>query len=171
MGAAIINDISSLQFDPKMAEVVRHFDAGIVLMHMRGEPATMHLQEESEDILSEIKNDLKKSVRRAVESGISHDRIIIDPGIGFGKNARENLQILNRLTFLNELDIPILVGPSRKRFIGRILGVPKNDRLLGTAAASAAAVMNGAHILRVHDVAEIKQISRMIDAIGTESTD
>jgi dihydropteroate synthase len=165
----IINDISSLRFDPKMAEVVRQFGAGIVLMHMRGEPTSMHLLNESPDILSEVYADLNESVRMAIESGISRDRIMVDPGIGFGKNTRENLQILGQLSFLNQLELPILVGPSRKRFIGQILDLPEKDRILGTAAASAVAIVRGANVLRVHDIQEIKQISTMVDAIEKES--
>lgn len=168
-GASIINDISSLRFDPNLAEVVRRFDAGIVLMHMRGEPASMHLLNESDDILSEVSDDLQKAVQTAESSGISRDKIMIDPGLGFGKNTNENLRILNRLSFLEDLDLPILIGPSRKRFIGHVLNRSESDRLLGTGAACAAALIRGAHVLRVHDIEEIKQVSLMIDAIEIES--
>jgi len=168
-GASIVNDISALQFDPEMGDVVRRFNAGIVLMHMRGEPGTMHLLEASRNILEEVMRDLGKAIEKARDSGIPRDRIMVDPGIGFGKNTRENLQILNRLSMLESFDLPILVGPSRKSFIGRILKRQENDRLFGTAAASAAAILHGAHALRIHDVAEIRQVSDVIDAIETES--
>jgi dihydropteroate synthase len=168
LGADIVNDISALRFDERMAAVVAGFEAGVVLMQMRGSPATMHRLPSSSDIVGEVCRDLQVAVDKAASADIGHDRILLDPGIGFGKNAEENLVVMNRLTGLAGLRLPILVGPSRKSFIGRILDRPVHDRLLGTAAASAVCIFRGAHILRVHDVEEIGQVARVVDAILAE---
>lgn len=167
-GADIINDISSLRFDSRMAEVVGRSDAGIILMHSRGTVSELHSLPPSADILGDLVKDLQMAVYKAFKTGISRDRMILDPGLGFGKNTAENLRILNRLSVLAELKLPILVGPSRKRFIGEVLNLPVSDRLLGTVAASVAAVANGAHIIRVHDVKEVRQALAIIDSISTE---
>jgi dihydropteroate synthase len=168
LGADIVNDISALRFDARMAAVVAEFRAGVVLMQMRGTPASMHRLSPSRDILSEVRRDLQVAVDKATSAGIARDRMLLDPGIGFGKNAAENLVLLNRLTELAGLNLPILVGPSRKSFIGGILGRPVQDRLLGTAAASAVCILRGSHLLRVHDVGEIGQVARVVDAILAE---
>jgi dihydropteroate synthase len=168
LGADIVNDISALRFDARMATVAAEFRAGVVLMQMRGTPASMHRLSPSRDILSEVRRDLQVAVDKATSAGIARDRMLLDPGIGFGKNAAENLVLLNRLTELAGLNLPILVGPSRKSFIGGILGRPVQDRLLGTAAASAVCILRGSHLLRVHDVGEIGQVARVVDAILAE---
>ena len=128
----------------------------------------MHLLDPSPDIMSEVIEDLKFSVDKAVGFNVPRDRIIIDPGIGFGKNHDENLELLNRLSALEELDLPLLIGTSRKRFIGAILDKPVSERIYGTIASSVAALMMGAHILRVHDVAEVKEAVEVSDAIARE---
>ena len=130
-GADLINDISALRFDPRMAEVVAESRAGIVLMQMRGTPATMQRIPPSPDILSEVIDDLQVSLNQAHKSHIPHDRILLDPGIGFGKTVDDNLVLINRLPELARLDHPILVGPSRKRWIGAILDRPVGERLVG----------------------------------------
>jgi dihydropteroate synthase len=168
-GADIINDISALKHSPGMAETISRWNAGAILMHMRGEPSSMHLLEPSKDIMSEIIEDLKISVDKAVRSNVSRDRIIIDPGIGFGKNNQENLLLLNRLPLLEKLELPVMIGASRKRFIGAILDKPVSQRIYGTIASSVVAIMKGVHILRVHDVAEIKEAAEVSDAIARES--
>ncbi len=170
-GADIINDITALKSPNNMAECIRRWDAGVILMHMRGEPSSMHLLEPSEDIVREVTEGLQFSVDNAVSSGISRDKIIIDPGIGFGKNHRENLVLLNRLPELAELELPLLIGTSRKRFIGAALDKPVSERIYGTIASSVAAIMKGAHILRVHDVAEMKDAAKVADAVTLENLD
>ena len=170
-GADILNDITALRNSPDMAEVVSRWKAGVILMHMRGEPSSMHLMEPSGDIVSEVFEELQVSVDKAVRFNVSRDRIIIDPGIGFGKNHQENLILLNRLPVLAELGLPLLIGTSRKRFIGAILDRPVLQRSSGTIASSAAAILKGVHILRVHDVAEVKEAAKVVDAITLEKLD
>jgi dihydropteroate synthase len=165
----LVNDISALRFDPDMARVVARWQAGIVLMHCRGTPATMHQLPPSPNIFSEIRRDLQVALENAQEAGIRADGIILDPGLGFGKNTEENLRILNDLDFLEDFQLPVLVGPSRKRFLGEILETPVDKRLMGTAAVCAAAVLKGAHILRIHDVREIRQITKVVDSILSET--
>ncbi len=167
-GADIVNDISSLRFDPEMGGVARREKAGLVLMHMRGTPATMQTLPPSEDIIAEVVEGSRAAVSEAFKWGILRDRILLDPGIGFGKTAQDNLVLLNRLSFLDEFDLPVLVGPSRKSFLGTILNRPVQDRAMGTAAACSAAILRGAHVLRVHDVGPVRQISDVVDAILAE---
>lgn len=167
-GADIINDISALRHSPGMAETVSRFQAGLIVMHMRGNPSNMHLLEPSPDIMSEVIEELQISLDKAVRLKVSRDRIIVDPGIGFGKNHQENLLLLNRLPQLAELGFPLLVGTSRKRFIGAVLDRPVTERLSGTIASSVVAILNGAHILRVHDVAEMKEAAEVVDSITLE---
>lgn len=167
-GADIINDVSAFRFDPNMPAVVSRWGAGVVLMHLRGEPATMHQLPPSPDILVEIKSDLKNALQVSYKHQIRSDRILLDPGIGFGKTAEENLQILNRLSFLNLFQLPILVGTSRKSFLGKILKAPAEDRIFGTAASVAIAILRGAHVIRVHDVKEMRQVAEVSDAILSE---
>lgn len=168
-GADVINDISSFRFDPGITEVVAQSEAGVIVMHCRGTPATMHQLPPSADIIRDVCEGLQIAVNTAYKSGIDRDRIVVDPGIGFGKNAVENLQILNRLRFLGEMGLPLLVGPSRKRFIESVLGLPVDQRLVGTVASAVVAVLNGVHMLRVHDVAEVYQATQVTDAILSEA--
>ena len=167
-GADIVNDISAFRLDSEMPRVVKEWDAAVVLMHMRGTPQIMQELPSSEDILEEVQTDLQAAVSKASENGIPEESIIIDPGIGFGKTVEDNCRILNRLSFLESFDLPVLVGTSRKSFLGGILGIPAQDRIWGSAASVAVAIMRGAHIVRLHDVAEMNQVAQITDAIMTE---
>lgn len=169
-GADVVNDIRALRFDPEMAEVVARYQAGVVLMHMRGTPETMQVIPPSPDILTEVLDDLQVSVNQAHKCHIPHDRILLDPGIGFGKTVQDNLVLMNRLPELARLNLPILVGPSRKGWIGAILDRPVDDRVLGTAGACACCIMRGAHVLRVHDAEEVRQVTDIVDAILAEES-
>ncbi len=167
-GADIINDISSLRFDSRMASLAAQNEVPVILMHMKGTPQTMQVDPSYEDVLLEIKTFLKESIDRAIASGIKKEKIIIDPGIGFGKRLKDNLILINNLHVLEELDQPILVGVSRKSFIGTILDSPSQERLEGTIASAILSVIHGAHILRVHDVASVKKAVRVAEAIMNE---
>ena len=164
-GAAMVNDISALRSDPRMAEVVAESGAALVLMHMQGTPRTMQRRPEYRDLLEEIYDFLGERVEAARKAGIDPRRIIVDPGIGFGKTPRHNLVIMNRLGELRGLGRAILVGPSRKSFIGEVLGLPADQRIEGTAAAVAVAIARGAHLVRVHDVDQMSRVARMTDAM------
>ena len=162
-GAVIVNDISGLTYDPAMAEVIREFSAGVVLMHVLGKPKTMQDEPKYGDVVREVREFLAKQVGVAEQHGIEH--IIIDPGIGFGKTIQHNLELINRLDQFASVGCPVLVGPSRKSFIGKILDLPSDDRVEGTAAAVTACILHGANLLRVHDVKEMKRVSMVADAI------
>jgi dihydropteroate synthase len=164
-GADIINDISALRFDASMAAVVAAAGAGIVLMHMKGTPATMQNAPHYDDLLGEIGSFLAERIETAGAAGIPAERIIIDPGIGFGKTFGDNLALLNRLDAFQELGRPVCAGFSRKAFIGAILGLPAAERLEGTIAAAALCVGRGANILRVHDVEAVAKAARVAEAI------
>ncbi|MFH1353277.1 MAG: dihydropteroate synthase [bacterium] len=165
-GAAILNDISGLRFDERMAPLAAEFNVPVVLMHIRGTPENMQKGGIFyEDVIESIKVYLKKSIEIAVGAGIPQGMIIIDPGIGFGKTVEHNLVILKRLKELGELGKPVLIGTSRKSVIGEVLNLPAGERLEGTAATVAVAIANGADIVRVHDVKEMKRVAVMTDAI------
>jgi len=164
-GAALINDVTSLQNDPRLGELVASSGAGLILMHMRGTPATMHLLPPSPDILGELEAWAETAVERAKRSGVSCDKIILDPGIGFGKSAEQNVEILRNLNRLASFGYPVLVGTSRKSFIGAILNKSPADRIWGSGAAVAASIVFGAHVVRVHDVGPMRDIARVMDAI------
>lgn len=164
-GAALINDISALRFDARMGEVVAKSGAGLILMHMQGNPQTMQHAAQYTDVVEEVRQFLKTRLDAAKESGIPPERILLDPGIGFGKNCQHNVVLLARLDALLTLGRPLVVGVSRKAFIGKILGRPIDERLMGTAGAVAVAVMKGARMVRVHDVAPIRDVVKMIEAI------
>jgi dihydropteroate synthase len=166
-GASIINDISALRFDEAIADTITESGAGLILMHMRGEPSTMQKLAPSENIFAEICADMEIAVEKAVSRGVQRQQIIFDPGIGFGKTFEQNLAILNHLDRFVELDLPIMIGTSRKSFIGRITGRPANERIFGTAASVATAILRGAHMVRVHDVQEMVEVSRITDAIAS----
>jgi len=169
-GAAMVNDVSALRFDPAMGELVAKSGLPLVVMHMRGAPKTMQSGPIIyRDLMGEIRAFLTKALERARRAGIPEQRLIIDPGIGFGKTAEHNLMILKRLGELLSLGRPIMVGASRKAFIGKVLDLDVDKRLFGTAAAVAAAVLAGAHILRVHDVAPMRQVVAVAHAIYRES--
>jgi dihydropteroate synthase len=164
-GATMVNDISALRFDNDMARVVADAGVGVVLMHMKGVPRTMQRDPMYDDCLAEVYAFLSERVEAAVRAGIGPERIVVDPGIGFGKTAHDNLVILNRLGELRGLGKAVLVGPSRKSFIGAVLGLPADQRLEGTAAAVSLSVARGAHLVRVHDVKEMGRVAKMTDAM------
>jgi len=164
-GARMINDISALRFDPGMKKVAAEFGVPVVLMHIKGTPKEMQKDPDYDDVIAEIKEYLSESIRNAQEAGIDRKKMIIDPGIGFGKRIEDNLNILKNLKEFSILGCPILIGCSRKSFIGRVLDLPVEERLEGSLAALAAAVMNGADIVRVHDVKESRRVVSLIDAI------
>lgn len=164
-GANIINDITALRADKKMAQVIARSGAPVILMHMQGWPQTMQKKPVYKSVVGEIISFLKERIKKAVESGINFDKIIVDPGIGFGKTVEHNLEIFKRLKEFKILGRPILVGPSRKSVIGKILNLPLEERLEGTAALVAYSILNGAQIIRVHDVKEMIRVARMVEAI------
>lgn len=165
-GADIINDISGGTFDSQMLPTVASLGVPIVLMHIRGTPQTMQQFTDYQDLMGEIASFLANQITTATDLGIKPENIIIDPGIGFAKNYEQNLEILRQLHLLRSLNCPILVGASRKSFIGRILNQPDpKARVWGTAAACCAAIFNGADILRVHDVQEMRDVSLVADAL------
>jgi len=164
-GATMVNDVSALRFDPGMGPLVAEADLPIVLMHMKGTPRDMQVNPIYEDLIGEILAFLRKAVEEAESVGIRKELVIIDPGIGFGKSFDDNLRILRDLDAFSSLGQPIMVGTSNKAFIGHTLGLPPGSRDTGTVATVAAAVMNGANIVRVHNVKSAKETVRMIDAI------
>ncbi len=165
-GAAMINNIMGVNTDEQMARAAAAAGAVIALMHIKGVPKTMQDEPVYEDLLGEIIAALKKAVDAAQACGVESDRIIIDPGLGFGKTPRHNLEIIRRLSEFRALGKPVLIGPSRKAFIGATLGIKEpRERLIGTAAAVAMAAANGADIIRVHDVREMAQAVKLADAI------
>ncbi|MFQ6081923.1 MAG: dihydropteroate synthase [Candidatus Aminicenantia bacterium] len=164
-GAEIVNDISSFRFDSKIVSIVAERNVPLVLMHMKGAPKTMQINPVYENLLQEINSFLEERINKAVKNGVKREQIIIDPGIGFGKTWRDNLRIINELQFLEILDRPILIGPSRKSFIGQVLEEPEDKRLEGTIVSSIIALERGAHIVRVHDVAEVKKAVVMAESI------
>jgi len=164
-GASIVNDITALR-NHAMAKIASRYEAGVILMHMKGAPSTMQRKPVYGSILDEIIGYLDKAVERAESFGINKDKIIIDPGIGFGKTEADNLKIINNLKEFKVLGCPILVGTSRKSFIGRILNRALQERIFGTVASCVLAAKNGANILRVHDVSEVAQALRIADAVN-----
>jgi dihydropteroate synthase len=164
-GADIVNDITAFGYDADMPAIISSFGAGAVLMHMRGEPSTMQRSPEYKDIIAEIYAFLEKAVNTAERAGIPPGKIIVDPGIGFGKTGEHNLEIIRSLKEFKKLGKPLLIGTSRKSFLGEVTGKDVSGRVFGTAASVAACVMNGADIVRVHDVAEMKDVALVIDAI------
>ena len=163
-GAEIVNDISAMTADPGMPEVASRHDAVAVLMHMLGTPRTMQVDPVYEDVTAEVTAYLRGRIAAVASAGVR--RIIVDPGIGFGKKQGHNVTLLRELRKVVSLGVPVLVGPSRKSFIGTILNAPVELRMEGTAAAVAFAAMNGAHIVRVHDVRAMTRVVRVIDALA-----
>jgi dihydropteroate synthase len=169
-GAEILNDISGLKQDPRVAEVAARFGAPLILMHMRGTPRTMQKKPFARDVVRDVISGLRRSAEMAQRAGVRKSQIILDPGIGFGKSFAQNYELLARLPELSRLGYPLLVGTSRKGFLGATLArngkaLPADERIWGTAATVAASIFNGAHIVRVHDVAEMAQVSRVADAV------
>ena len=164
-GASIVNDITALRGDAGMAGLIAETGVSVILMHMKGDPQTMQDNPEYGDIMKEISAYLAESIYLAETAGIDPDRIAVDPGIGFGKKVGHNLEILKRLGELKSLGKPILVGTSRKSFIGALTGRAAGERVFGTAASVAVAIMNGADMVRVHDVGEMRDVAQVADAI------
>lgn len=155
LGAGMVNDISGLRNDPQMVEVVREFDVPVVIMHMKGTPKDMQVNPYYDDVIGEIKEFFRERLK------VRNKKVILDPGIGFGKRVEDNLEILRRLREFKEFGFPVLVGPSRKSFIGGLV----EDRIWGTAGAVSVAIMNGADIIRVHDVAQMRMVADIVDRI------
>jgi dihydropteroate synthase len=171
-GARIVNDISALRFDPRMVDVVRDTGAGVVLMHMQGAPQTMQQGPRYDDVVAEVRSFLAERIALAGSQGLKKSQIAVDPGIGFGKTVEHNLQLLARLGEFGSLGCPVVVGTSRKSFLGKVLAATgarraggADARLWGTAATVAWAVAQGARVVRVHDVAEMLDVVRMVEAI------
>lgn len=167
LGSSIVNDITGLRGDSAMPGVCARYEAGVIVMHMRGTPRTMQLDTTYTDLIGEIRTFLAESVSRAVHAGVSRNRIIVDPGIGFGKSFEQNYKLLGSLEKFRDLASGVLVGPSRKRFTGEFCGLPPEQRTFPTAAAVCIAALHGADIVRVHDPAEIRQVTDIIDRFRT----
>ena len=168
-GAAVVNDISA-GADPAMFEIVRDSGAGLILMHMKGEPKTMQEDPTYYDVVAEVRGFLGERVEAAVAAGIDRERLCIDPGIGFGKNLQHNLALLHDIGAFHHLDVAVMVGPSRKRFIGTLTGTEVDDRLEGTAGVVAWCAARGVDVVRVHDMKEMTRVVRVVDAIARASS-
>lgn len=177
-GAHILNDVWALRADPELASVAKKFNAPVILMHNRSNPATVEVREnlgnayigsEYADLIEDVKRELLMSVGIATKAGIEESHIILDPGIGFGKKREHNLELINRLGEIRALGYPVLLGPSRKSFIGFTLDLPADERVEGTAAAIAVGITRGADIIRVHDVKEMTRVAKMTDALVRKS--
>lgn len=164
-GASMVNDISALRFDPEMKKILAEYKVPLVLMHIKGTPKNMQDNPQYQNVMEEIRTYLEDSIKMAKKAGIEENKIIIDPGIGFGKTLEDNLKILKNLKEFASLGKPVLIGVSRKSFIGKILDLPAGQRLEGSLAALAVSIMNGANILRVHDIRESKRVARLVDSI------
>jgi len=169
-GAQIINDVSGLKSDPRIAEVAAHRRVPLILMHMRGEPKTMQAAGFAREVMKDVIHGLRRSVAIAQKAGVAKSQIVLDPGIGFGKSFAQNYELLQKLPQLAKLGYPLLVGTSRKGFLGATLArdgepAPPEERIWGTAATVTASILNGAHIVRVHDVAEMVQVARVADCL------
>ena len=177
-GAHILNDVWALRADPELAAVAKKFNVPVILMHNRSNPATVEVREnlgnayigsEYEDLIEDVKRELLMSVDIAKKAGIEESHIILDPGIGFGKKREHNLELINRLGEIRALGYPVLLGPSRKSFIGFTLDLPADQRVEGTAATIAVGITRGADIIRVHDVKEMTRVAKMTDALVRKS--
>ncbi|PKN70677.1 MAG: dihydropteroate synthase [Deltaproteobacteria bacterium HGW-Deltaproteobacteria-12] len=165
-GAEIVNDVSAFQHDKKMTQIVKKGRAAVIMMHMRGKPLNMQNGNLTySNLMGEIITFLRQSIEKAIFAGIEKESLVIDPGIGFGKTPEDNFRIINNLGELRTLGIPIMIGTSRKAFLGKITGGEPQERVEGTAATIAASIINGCHIIRVHDVAVMKKIAAVTDAI------
>ena len=176
-GAEILNDVSALRMDPRLADIARRARVPMILMHMRGTPRTMQRGPFARDVIRDVMSGLSGAVARARRAGLARSQLVLDPGIGFGKKHEQNFEILARLQELARLGCPIVVGTSRKAFLGKAMArsgerpVPADERLLGTAATVTASILGGAHIDRVHDVAEMVRVVRVVDQVVNGSTD
>ena len=174
-GAEIVNDISGLRTDPELARVAARHGAALILMHMRGTPRTMQRGPFARDVTRDVVSGLEQSIATARKYGVARSQIVIDPGIGFGKNHAQNYELLAKLPELTKLGYPLMIGTSRKGFLGATLAkngkpAPVEERIWATAATVTASILNGAHVVRVHDVAEMKQIALVTDALLSAST-
>ncbi len=167
-GAVIVNNIMGTKMEKSFLRMIRQYDAAIVLMHMRGTPRTMQHNSRYKNVVSEIIDSLKNSIENCLEIGIKSDKIIVDPGIGFAKTAEHNLEIIHYLRRFEILRQPVLLGVSRKSFIGKVLEKDVSQRLYGSLAAACAGILNGAHIIRAHDVGPTREVALMTDAIVRE---
>jgi dihydropteroate synthase len=168
-GADLVNDVSGLRFDPALGRLVAERAVPVVLMHLRGDFQTMHHEPRYRDVAGEVAAELREALARAEHAGVAREQTIVDPGLGFAKGAGHTLETIRRLGELASLGRPLLAGPSRKSFIGRVLERPEGERVFGTAAAVAACVLGGAHVVRVHDVREMVDVVRVCDAIRGEA--
>jgi len=166
-GAVMVNDISAMTFDAKMSSVVVKYRASVILMHIKGAPKTMQENPTYENVTKEVKQFLSARLSTAKAAGI--EQIMVDPGIGFGKKFEHNIQLLRELKSFTSFGYPLLVGPSRKAFLGAILNLPANERIEGTAAVVTSAILNGANIIRVHDVKEMKRVAMVTDVLKSEN--
>lgn len=166
-GADIINDVSGLSFDIDMPRIIAKLKVPVIIMHMKGNPKNMQVSPEYKDLINDILIFFVKKIKMAINAGIDQNMIILDPGIGFGKTVQHNFQLLSKLNDFTELGLPIMIGPSRKSFIGVTLDLPVKDRIDGTSATVSAGIMNGARIVRVHDVKIMKRVVTIIDRIRT----
>jgi dihydropteroate synthase len=172
-GAEIVNDVSALRTDPCLAEVARRARAPMILMHMRGTPRTMQRGPFARDVIHDVMAGFRDALARARRAGLAKSQVLLDPGIGFGKSHEQNFETLAKLPEFARLGCPIVIGTSRKAFLGKALArpgeppLPPSERILGTAATVTASILGGAHIVRVHDVAEIVRVARVADAIRT----
>ena len=164
-GANIVNDISGLSFDDKMVKVVAKYDVPLIIMHMQGKPETMQEAPSYNNLIEDIKSFFDERIQYATRFEIQKNRIILDPGIGFGKSYEDNFKLINQLEKFKDFKLPILIGPSRKSFIGIALNEEPESRLEGTLAAVAAGILRGAQIVRVHDVKQIRKVAKIIDLI------
>ena len=165
LGVEIINDVTGLRGDTRMKDIIAKARAGVVIMHMQGKPQTMQLNPTYENLLGEMEDFFSNQIQVANETGIKPEQMVIDPGIGFGKTVEQNLELLNRTNEIKSLGFPLLIGPSRKSFIGYTLDLPPDQRAEGTAATVAVAILRGADIVRVHDVEMIARVAKMTDAV------
>ncbi len=165
-GADIINDVSGLKRSgPDMAKIVKKFGAGLVLMHSRGTPETMQTFASYGDVVADVMTELRESIRVATDAGIDREQIVVDPGLGFAKTTEQNLEIMKDLGAFHGLELPVMLGPSRKSFIGQVTGQEVDEREFGTAACVASAVMHGIQIVRVHDVKAMRDVVRVTESI------
>ena len=169
-GAHVINDITAMTFDPDMPAVARDQGAGVILMHMHGDPKTMQIEPKYANVVKEVAGYLDGRIRELEEKGLSRNSLAVDPGIGFGKTVEHNVSLIAHLDELARLQRPVVVGLSRKSFIGKITGREVQDRLPGTLAATAYVIGRGAHVIRVHDVKESCDVARLVDILRREET-
>lgn len=163
-GAVLVNDIRGLRGNRRLARLIARYKAGVVLMHMQGDPQSMQKRPQYRDVVKDVYRYLRQALHFALAAGISRQRIAIDPGFGFGKTTEHNLALLSELDFFSSLGVPVLVGLSRKSFIGNLLGTPASERLYGSLGAAAVAIQRGAHLLRVHDVKAHRQLALLVDS-------